>query len=402
MNIRKIFRFSFLFAFVSLVPLTADAHAGVLAQQINHILNYCDEQIRSTVQTIHSDTVFPRSIGTNSKLWKTTDFGDWTSGFWPGILWLDYEATRDPYIRQKAEHVTATLERLLDPKHKTDHDIGFQLLCSFGNAYRITGDKHYRDVLLKGAERLAGLYNPHAGTILSWPHMVTKGWPHNTIMDNMMNLELLFFAAKNGASHAYYDIAVSHARKTMEHQFRPDGSNNHVALYDTQSGKFLRCLTNQGYSDNSMWARGQAWAIYGYTMVYRETGDKTFLRFAEKVTKCYLDRLPKDMIPYWDFDDPKIPDAPRDASAAAIVTSALLQLSRLEDKEQLACSYYRAAVKMLKELSTAKYQSRGKNSALLLHSVGNMPARYEVDASINYADYYYMQALLLCREEQQK
>lgn len=397
MNIKKNYRFCLLFAFVSLTHTAVDAHEEFFAHQINSNLNYCDEQIRLTEQTIHSDTIFPRSINANSKVWKTTNFADWTSGFWPGILWMDYEATKDPYIKEKAEHATATLERLLDPKHKTDHDIGFQLYCSYGNAYRITGDKHYRDILLKGAERLAELYNPQAGTILSWPHMIREGWPHNTIMDNMMNLELLFFAAKNGASREYYDIAVSHARKTMENQFRLDGSNNHVALYDTHTGQFLRCLTNQGLSDNSMWARGQAWAIYGYTMVYRETGDKTFLRFAEKVTKCYLDRLPKDMIPYWDFDDPMIPNALRDASAAAIVSSALLQLSKLEDNEKLSRRYYCAAVKMIKELSSCKYQSREKNSAILLHSVGNMPAGYEVDASINYADYYYMQALIWCK-----
>ncbi len=386
----------------SLLPWCVAAHKEPLLQQINDNLRYCDEKIRLTIKALPSDTLFPRSINANTYRWNTTTYNDWTSGFWPGILWMDYEFTKDKYIKKKAEQFTSTLTRLLDPNHQTDHDIGFQLYCSFGNAYRLTGDRRYRDILLKGADRLASLYNPKVGTILSWPHMIREGWPHNTIMDNMMNLELLFFAAKNGAPHKYYDMAVSHARKTMEHQFRPDGSNNHVALYNAQTGQFLRCLTNQGYSDNSMWARGQAWAIYGYAMVYRETNDKTFLRFAEKVTQCYLDRLPNDMIPYWDFDDPKIPHTQRDASAAAIVAAGLLQLSKLEDNKKLSVYYHKMAVKMLHELSSPKYQSDERNPAFLLHSVGNMPAGYEIDASINYADYYYLQALLLYRDNLQE
>ena len=212
-------------------------------------------------------------------------------------------------------------------------------------------------------------------------------------MDNMMNLQLLFLAANNGGSPEFRDIAISHARRTMENQCRPDYTSYHVALYDSISGKFIRGCPNQGLNDDSFWSRGQAWGIYGFTVVYRETRDKEFLRFAEKITDVYLSRLPSDYIPYWDFDDPKIPDAERDASAAAIVASALLELAQLEDNSAYAKKYIKAAEKMLHSLSSATYQSRKRNSAFLLHSTGNMPAGYEIDSSINYADYYYIEAL---------
>ena len=224
--------------------------------------------------------------------------------------------------------------------------------------------------------------------------MVKKeNWPHNTIIDNMMNLELLFWAARNGGGQYLYDIACKHAETTMKHQFRKDYSCYHVAVYDTLDGHFIKGVTHQGLSDDSMWARGQAWAIYGYTMVYRETHDVRFLDFARKVSDVYLSRLPEDMIPYWDFNDPSIPDAPRDASAACVVASALLELSGYLPAEK-ALEYKQAAVKMLASLSSDKYQCGKSKPAFLLHSTGHLPAGSEIDASIIYADYYYMEALL--------
>lgn len=197
-----------------------------------------------------------------------------------------------------------------------DHDLGFLMLCSYGNGYRLTADSGYKQILLASADSLATLFNPNVGTILSWPRNVEMFGGHNTIMDNMINLEMLFWASKNGGDKSLYDIAVKHAETTMNHHFRPDGTCYHVAVYDPEDGHFIKGVTHQGYSDSSTWARGQAWAVYGYTMVYRETRDKRFLDFACKVTDAYLERLPEDMVPYWDFDDPAIPQAPRDASAA--------------------------------------------------------------------------------------
>ena len=215
---------------------------------------------------------------------------------------------------------------------------------------------------------------------------------HNTIIDNMMNLEMMFWAAKNGGNKSLYDVAVRHAVKTMECHFREDGGCYHVAVYDTLSGDFLRGCTHQGFADSSLWARGQAWAVYGYTIVYRETGEKRFLDFAEKVTALFLSRLPEDYVPYWDFDDPAIPDAPRDASAAAIVASALIELSEYVSEEKSAV-YMDAAEKMLTSLSSEDYRSGKAKPSFLLHATGHHPAGSEIDYSIIYADYYYIEAL---------
>lgn len=357
-------------------------------------LEYCRRQIDRTLTELPNDSALPRSIDIDKNKWLTTTPYDWTSGFWPGILWYNYENSDKLTDKLQALAYTERQRPLVDKGHVPDHDIGFQLLCSFGHAYANTGRCEYKKILLEGATKLADLYNPKVGTILSWPHAVKdNGWPHNTIMDNMMNLQLLFFAANNGGSPEFRDIAVSHARRTMENQFRADYTSYHVALYDTVSGKFIRGCTNQGLNDDSFWARGQAWGIYGFTMMYRETLDKEFLRFVEKITDVYLSRLPADYVPYWDFDDPDIPNAERDASSAAIVASALIELAQLEDNDALAKKYIKAAEKMLHSLSSASYQSRKHNSAFLLHSTGNMPAGYEIDASINYADYYYIEAL---------
>ncbi len=229
--------------------------------------------------------------------------------------------------------------------------------------------------------------------MLSWPRNVKMFGGHNTIMDNMINLEMLFWAAKNGGNPYLFDIAVAHADKTMKYHFRPDYTSYHVAVYDTLTGEFIKGVTHQGYSDDSMWARGQAWAIYGYTVVYRETKDVRYLDFVQKVTDVYLKNLPEDYVPYWDFNDPSIPDAPRDASAACVVASALLELSGYLPAEK-ALEYKQAAVKMLASLSSDKYQCGKSKPAFLLHSTGHLPAGSEIDASIIYADYYYMEALL--------
>lgn len=357
-------------------------------------LNYCSRQIERTLSELPNDSVLPRSIDLGTTQWHTTSPYDWTSGFWPGILWYNSKNSQKLTDKLTAVAYTERQRPLVSDSHEGDHDIGFQLLCSFGHAYANTGREEYRQILLRGAEKLAKLYNPKVGTILSWPHAVkNQGWPHNTIMDNMMNLQLLFFAADNGGKPEYRDMAISHARKTMENQFRPDYTSYHVALYDSISGNFIRGCTNQGLNDDSFWARGQAWGIYGFTVVYRETHDKEFLRFVEKITDVYLSYLPDDYVPYWDFSDPAIPNADRDASSAAIVASALIELSQLEDNTDNAHRYLAAAEKMLFSLSSDAYQSRDTNSAFLMHSMGNLPAGYEINSSINYADYYYIEAL---------
>tara|TARA_R110002012_G_C11676258_1_gene613755 strand:+ start:13822 stop:15072 length:1251 start_codon:yes stop_codon:yes gene_type:complete len=358
-------------------------------------LAYCEQQAAKTLTLIPKDgKSLPRNIAPDSQEWRFINYKDWTSGFWPGTLWYLYENTDDEKWKEQAD----TYSRYLTPLSVTpalDHDLGFQIFNSFGNGYRLTGNPEYKDIILKTADTLATLFNPNVGTILSWPRDVPNmEWPqHNTIMDNMINLELLFWASKNGGDKSLYDIAVSHADVTMKNHFRPDYTSYHVVVYDRETGEKIKGVTHQGYADNSMWARGQGWAIYGYTMVYRETGDKKYLDQAQKTAKVYLDHLPIDLIPYWDFDAPNIPNEPRDASAAALVASALLELSTFTKDSNLSENYVEKAESMLEELSK-NYQSKDANSAFLLHSTGHKPSGSEINYSINYADYYYLEALL--------
>lgn len=390
------------------IPLVAKKNAAKFSTA--NEIGYCHRQIIHALGKLKLDkgkydySMEPRNILNTDKQqgWncrKVSSY-EWCSGFWPGILWMDYSATGDAEIRKQAEGYTDALSFITN-EPVFDHDIGFITFCSYGKGYEVTNNPTYKKVILDAADSLATLFNPKVGTILSWPREVKgSGWPHNTIMDNMMNLDMMFWAAKNGGNPLLYDLAVMHATTTMKHQFRPDGSCYHVAVYDTVSGDFIKGVTHQGYADNSMWTRGQSWAIYGYTMVYRYTHDKVFLDFAQKVTDVYLKRLNEentisDYIPKWDFDDPD-PKASKDASAACVVADALLELSDYVGGEK--GEYYKnIAIETLKQLSTDEYQSRNKNVSFLLHSTGHHPADSEIDASIIYADYYYLEALLRLR-----
>ncbi len=362
-------------------------------------LAYCDSKVKRALGELKDAdgeidySMIPRNIPKDSARWalRPSCPEEWCSGFYPGLLWYDYENSGDREVLRHAKGYTDEVAKIVD-KPLFDHDLGFLIYCSLGNGYRLTGDEGYRQKLLAAADSLSQLYNPAVGTILAWPRNIDMFGGHNTIMDTMMNLELLFWAAKNGGNPYLHDIAVKHAETTMKHHFRPDYSCYHVAVYNQTTGKFIRGCTHQGYSDASMWARGQSWAIYGYTVVYRETRDKRFLDFARKVTDIYLKRLPEDMVPYWDFDDPRIPEAPRDASAACVVASALLELSGYVDAETSA-RYLEASKRMLKSLASDRYKSNAANSSFLNHSTGHHPAGSEIDASIVYADYYYVEAL---------
>jgi unsaturated chondroitin disaccharide hydrolase len=365
-------------------------------------LVYCIQQSQAAILRMPDSTKILRSISRDNK-WRFVNYRDWTCGFWPGILWYNYEFTKDAKWKSEAERFSAALFPLVDSA-AIDHDLGFQVFCSINNGYRLTGNAVYKSILLRAADTLSKLYNGKVGTILSWPREVPGvDWPlrHNTIMDNMINLELLFWASKNGGSKKLYDIAVKHAETTMQNHFRADYTSYHVVVYDTATGKMIKGITHQGYSDSSMWARGQSWAIYGYTMVYRETKDPKFLDFAQKVADVYLKNLPEDLIPYWDFNAPDIPNAPRDASAACVTASALLELSTMIPEKLKAEKYRNQAEKMLVSLSSEKYQSRKVNDMFLLHSTGHKPNGGEIDASIIYADYYYIEALLRLKRLQE-
>jgi unsaturated chondroitin disaccharide hydrolase len=362
---------------------------------------YLDFSLEQVTKTIHSQSDFqrfPRNIRAGESEWSTTGITGWTSGFWPGILWYMYEFSANQDIKQFAQQWTESLKGLKNWTPK-DHDLGFMVYCSFANGYRLTGNSEYKKFILEMADSLSTLFNPNVGTILSWPGRKNIGnieisgtMKHNTIIDNMMNLELLFWSFRNGGNPHLYDIAVQHALTTMKNHIRPDFSSYHVVLYDSLSGDVGHRITHQGYSDESMWARGQAWGIYGFTVAYRETGMPEFLETAKKMAQVYLDRLPSDYVPFWDFDAPNIPFEEKDASAAAIAASAILELSGLikEDKEKLW--YREEASKILRSLGE-NYISNGTDHAILWHSVGNRNRNSEVDVPIIYADYYFIEGL---------
>lgn len=371
---------------------------------VNQQLSYCSSQVDRALEALrpYDFTMMPRNILTGEQTWncRKAKAEEWCSGFWPGILWMAFDYNRSEAVQKAATGYTDAIAPIIDTA-VYDHDLGFITINSMLKGYEVTENEHYKRLALQAADSLATLFNDKVGTILSWPRHVKDYGGHNTIMDNMMNLELLLWAAEEMKSdrvrsEKWREIAVRHAETTMENHFRKDGSCYHVAVYNTLTGKFIKGVTHQGYSDSSMWSRGQSWAIYGYTMVYRFTKDKRFLDFAQKVTDIYLKRLREtsdDWVPIWDMDDPRGTEAPKDASAACVVASALLKLCQFVENEK-GNTYREAAISMLRDLSTDRYQSRSNNVAFLMHSTGHHPAGSEIDASIIYADYYYMEALL--------
>jgi unsaturated chondroitin disaccharide hydrolase len=392
MNKLNVFLFAFLLCGCAggQTPLDADAE-----------IRYCIAQADKTLSQATDFQHNAGSIDNGQTTWHWVSPGAWTSGFWPGILWYLYEYSGDAKYLAAADSFSRAIIPVVTGRAHS-HDVGFIAYCSLGNGYRLTGDADYKQAMLQAADSLAALYNPAVGTILSWPGMVMKmNWPHNTIIDNMMNLELLFWAAKNGGDSSLYDIAFRHAETTMKNHFRPDYSTYHVVVYDSLTGSFIKGVTHQGFADETMWARGQAWAVYGFTMAYRETRDPRFLTTARRAADVFLSRLPDNgMIPYWDFNAPNIPEEPRDASAAAIMASALIELAGYDAVNTSNRNYLSAACKILISLSSETYQSRAKNPAFLLHSTGHYPNNSEIDASIIYADYYYLEALMRLRKGQ--
>lgn len=339
------------------------------------------------------DDTMPRSMDSEGNF-IDSNLRWWCSGFYPGSLWYIYEYTGNGQVRTLAEKNTEKLDVL---KIKgTDHDLGFQMNCSFGNAYRITGDERYAEPIRTSAEVLAGRFSPVTGVIKSWD-FVNKGrdWKYPVIIDNMMNLEHLYNAGSLFGLDTLKTIALTHANTTMANHFRPDYTSWHLVDYDPETGAVRSKETVQGFSDSSAWARGQAWALYGYTMMFRMSGYDCYLSQAENIADMLLKRLPEDGIPYWDFDSDMIPDDYRDASAAAIMASAFIELSTLCNSPKKA-AYLETAEKQLRTLASDEYLAQpGENCNFILrHSVGSLPGNSEVDVPLTYADYYFLEALL--------
>lgn len=334
---------------------------------------------------------FPKTYYADKDELETSGSEWWTSGFYPGTLLYLYDETGDPALLEEANRIMKDLEK---EQHNTStHDLGFMMFCSFGNAQQLNPSAENKEILINSAKSLATRFNPEVGAIKSWD---SKDEDFLVIIDNMMNLELLFWATEATGDPTYRDIALTHANTTIEHHFRPDNSSFHVINYDPQTGEVQEKKTAQGYSDESAWARGQAWGLYGFTYMYRATKDPKYLEQAEKIANFMLDHpnMPEDKVPYWDFNAPDIPDALRDASAAAITASALLELSEYANKEA-AEKYVQSAETMIKSLSSDTYKAAaGENGGFILkHGVGHIPAGTEVDVPLTYGDYYYIEAL---------
>ena len=367
-----------------------------------------EQHLSNQLKAVPEPTVYPRTTGKDGQLIATPK-NDWTEGFYPGCLWYIYEHNREESWKQSAVKWTEALEPM--KKLTSHHDIGFLIYCSFGNGYRLTGKEEYKDVIIEAANSLTTRFSEVTGCIKSWNYRKAWNgkdeWYYPVIIDNIMNLELLYFASKVTGDTRYAKIATTHAETTAKNQLREDYSNYHVVDYDTLTGKVLHQATCQGFSDNSAWARGQAWAIYGYTMAYRETKNPNFLEIAVHTADYWLNHpnLPEDGVPYWDFNagqEGYVPDwkydpdrfkvVPRDASAAAIAASAFLELATYVPNED---TYYDAAVKILKSLSSPAYRAvpGTNNNFILMHSVGSIPHGQEIDVPLVYADYYFLEAL---------
>ena len=334
---------------------------------------------------------FPKNYNPAADKFVTSNSGWWCSGFYAGTLLNLYEQEHDAALLSEANR---SMDSLAKEQYNTHtHDLGFMMYCSFGNANRVEPKPEYKQILINSARSLSTRFNPKVGCIKSWD---SKPSDFLVIIDNMMNLELLFWATRETGDSSFYKIAVTHANTTMKNHYRPDYSSYHVVNYNAQTGEVQQRKTAQGYADESAWARGQVWGMYGFTVMYRETKDKKYLEQAQHIARFILNHpnLPADKIPYWDFNAPNIPDALRDASAGAIMASALLELCRYADKKD-GINYFNTAQAILKTLSSPAYKAEtGANGGFILkHSVGHLPQKSEVDVPLTYADYYFVEAM---------
>jgi hypothetical protein len=383
-----------LFALISLLLIACGEKP--IDKVIDQSLTVSMEQYMKMYDVMKDKTgLLPRTLDTAGVLIAARS-NWWTSGFYPGSLWYLYEYSRDERFREAAVEMTSRIEK--EKNNTGTHDLGFMLYCSFGNGLRLTGEKSYIDIMLTGARSLATRYRPKIGCIQSWNSR--RGWQCPVIIDNMMNLEFLMWAFRESGDSAFYNICVTHSDTTIKNHFRPDFSSYHVVSYDTASGKVEVKQTHQGYSDESAWARGQAWGLYGYVVMYRETGLERYLNQAVSIADFLINHpnMPEDMIPYWDYNAPDIPNALRDASAGSIIASALIELSSYVSPEK-GGQYIKVAEKQIRTLASDEYLAKpGENGNFILrHGVGHLPGNSEVDVPLTYGDYYFIEALMRYR-----
>lgn len=379
-----------------MTPAFCHAENNDISNVINNDINFSTRQYSLMLQQIGREgkVRIPKTIDKLGRM-VYIPIDDWCSGFFPGSLCYLYQLTNDKSWLLQSRRFTEALDSI---QYLTwHHDVGFMIGSSYLNIYRLNPNKAYKKAIIQTAKSLCTRFRKKAGVIQSWNvdrgWQSKRGWTCPIIIDNMMNLELLFEATRLSGDSTYWKVAVSHANKTLENQFRKDGSCYHVVDYDPNNGAVLHRQTAQGYADNSAWARGQAWAIYGYTVCYRYTHDRKYLDQAVKTLNFVMQNpnLPEDLIPYWDFDAPNIPNEPRDVSSAACIASALYEMNNyLPDN-----GYTSLADRIIRSLSSPEYRAPfGKNGCfLLMHSVGSIPHNNEIDVPLNYADYYFLEAL---------
>lgn len=394
-SIARSHRSALLYPSLGTASASSPASSDTLADRV---LRFAQVQLRRAADSLDPRNGYPRATRADGS-WSLSRPEEWTSGFFAGELWYMYQLTSDPYWRAQAERWTAGLEA--NKLRTNTHDLGFLIFDSFGHEYRLTHDAHARDVILTAAASLARRFNPTVGAIKSWDtehaHDRRATWRYPVIVDNLMNLDLLFWASAHGGDPSWHRIAEQHALTSARAHVRPDGSTAHVALFDPATGALTARVTWQGYSDSSVWARGQAWAIYGFTDAYHATRRPELLQTAERTADWFIAHLPTDGVPYWDFRDPAIPNVERDASAGAIAASGLLALSH-ETSGDLSNKYRAAADHILTTLCTSYLTTGTSGASILRHAVGGRPQNSEVDVGIVYADYYLIEALLRRRE----
>ncbi len=371
--------------------LVINSNTPVTTPELTRLFQFAALQLSNTVVQLNNTNLYPRSTQTNGS-WNTVNDTDWTSGFFPGCLWYLYEQTGDTNFEKWAQEWTAGISS--QQFNTNTDDIGFMINTSFGNGYRITGDPTYQSVVLRAARSLTNRYNRIVGCLADDQLLPPTNF--EVIIDTMMNTELLYHATDINGNTNFSDKAFSHAQRAMTNQIRADNSTFQKVLYSTVNGELTYQGTRAGYSATSTWARGQAWAIYGFTMAYRETGFLPFLDAAKRTANYYLTNVPSDFVPYWDFDAPDIPNAPRDSSSAAITLSALVQLSQLVTNMQDSATLWTGAHNILESLGSTNYLAQGTTSrGILLHGTGEPPQfpSPEVDVSLIYGDYYFIEAL---------
>ena len=371
-----------LLAGILLMAFSACNRSDKKVEALKHAIDVAEYQLKQSAAEFDTTQLFPRSWKADK--FRAVDAYDWTSGFFPGSLWIGYQLTGDEALKSEAEKYTARLHEI--PAYKGTHDLGFMVFCSYGMQQAIENDEVSAAAIVEASNSLSSRFCDSVGLIRSWDF---GPWNYPVIIDNMMNLEMLFWASRHTGDKSYYDIAVRHADNTLANHFREDNSSYHVISYNND-GTVESKGTFQGFADDSSWARGQAWGLYGYTMSYRETGLERYLEHAQKIAELIMNHpnTPEDRIPYWDYNAPNIPDAPRDTSAAAVMASALFELSTMVEGE-LSQRYFDYGETLLMALSSDAYLAKkGENGGfILMHATGHLPANSEIDVPLNYCDY---------------